>query len=263
MTTMNIRQLDEKEFAVFEAIAEQSKEYPDIPFEYNLSRGQYFFNNKNVVIDRSEHREIIRRLSDEEIIDADWLIPIDENDKSSQIICDFARHKSWSGRFIMHTLVMDAREYEDWFCISIHPSQVEAIYDSQQVACTANISLANDPLALKIDCVAEDKSETLIVRAFNDDSRPYKIISYILNLPEERRHEKISRNELSAGIRGNDDTQLIEENANIRKIFDRNETIKTVLAPLIELMADGIRIKKDVELTKQQYGAIIEKAGNN
>ena len=65
---MSIRELDKMERAVFLAIVEQSKLYPDEPFAYDVKAGQiYIINTLNVSIDRSEHMEIIRKLAEEDI----------------------------------------------------------------------------------------------------------------------------------------------------------------------------------------------------
>ena len=65
------REFSPKEKVVLMAIYEQSKQYPDGPFKYNVGEGQLYINNTSVALGRSEHLEIIRSFTFDRIIDAE------------------------------------------------------------------------------------------------------------------------------------------------------------------------------------------------
>lgn len=259
---MSIRELDKMERAVFLAIVKQSKLYPDEPFAYDVKAGQiYIINTLNVSIDRSEHMEIIRKLAEEDIIDADWLVPDEALSDSGITICDFARHRDWAEEhFISEQIVSGGQKYDDYCFISIHPSKIEAIKDTFEIACVANIFPAYDPLSLEVHCKTGEGCEVLIVPVFDDEKRPYKIVHYALNESRKRPGEEIGRGELSEKIRDDNGDELIKPDANIPKIFSNNSTIKEILSPLIELGSDYILIKQDVKLSSLRYEAIKAKA---
>ena len=259
---MNLRELGRMERAVFLAIAEQSKLYPDEPFAYNVKAGQiYIANTLKVLIDRSEHMEIIRKLAEEEIIDADWLVPDNTLSDSSVTICSFARHRDWAeNHFVSEQIIPGGQKYDDYYFINIHPSEIRAIRGTFTMVCVANILPAYDPLSLEVHCKTEEGCEVLTVPVFDDEKRPYKIVHYALNESKKRPGEEIDREELSKNIKDDEGKELIKPDANIPKIFSNNSTIKEILNPLVELGPDYILIKKDVKLSKLQYEAIKAKA---
>lgn len=247
-------EFSQKEKAVLLSIIEQSKRYPDEPFAYDVKEGQLFFNDMGIAIDRIEHLEIIRNLTSNGVIDADWLIPPEETLCNPELtICSFANNREWAQKqFASNLLVPYTEKYDDYCFVNIHPSEARTIKSAMTPACTANIAPATDPLALTIHCSSKKIDEDYIIHTLKDGGRPYKIISYALHYP----NKTITREELDQNL-------SIGQDANIAKIFERNQTIKEVLSPLITLRASFIRINQNVELTWSQYKAIKAKANGN
>ena len=258
---MATRVFNQKEKAVFWAIAEQSKRVPDEPFIYNVKEGQLFVAGKGVTLDRSEHLGILRKFEEDNVIDADWLVlPEMETSCPTNAICDFALNKDWSKKFIMVLAAATSDDYADFFFINIHPSEIKTTIDTFTTVCTANIVSAPDPLALIVRCSQKDANdEDYVIHTFKDGGRPHQTVAYALGNPGR----PIFRQELNEKVRGSKGEELIKPEANIAKIFERNSTIKNELSPLIELNAAYVLVKQNVKLTKTQLEAIMAKARSN
>ena len=257
---MAAEKLTPKENAVFRAIAEQSKQYPDEPFVYKVKEGQLFLNSMPIAIDRTEHINIIHNLADRGIIEADWLVVSDIEDTFPGAgFCDLALGKEWAKPlYSSYTFLENPDDINDYIFINIHPSEIEEIRGISGTVCKANLESDKDPLAVSVHCESNKINASYTIHAFRDESRSSKIVFYAME--PDKLGDPVYRDELIDAIKKKNGKDAIKPGENIRKIFLQNRTICDVLGPIVELKSNYILIKKDAKLTRSQFELIKENA---
>ncbi len=255
MEAIKVRALKKDERLVFEAIAKQSLRYPDKPFAYNIDEGQLYINKTGAKIDREKHMEIIRILDEDGVIEADWLLPPEEEHLPT-LYCEFAQERDWSRKVLidLEIIIPYKFKYNDYYFINLHPKHIENIRKASEPAGIANITINEDDRRY-IDVIIKEtktnKKKIITIQTFkSEEDRVYCAVNYALSVKFATKHMLRTKAKINSG------ELLLKELNNVPKIFDGNTIINGVLKPFFDISSKGLGINHDIELSRYELELI-------
>ena len=252
-----MRLLTPQEKAVFEAIVNQRLRgdvVGDI-FRYDLKEGQQFLhdNNASVMlnIDHGQQWNIINQLAKDGFISID-LMNIYEVKNSgngpSQVI-KWVYGTDWARKYIQMSMSIDDcfKKYSSSVFIKLSLNDINRINMEAKPTFRTKLLLDEDPL--KVGVLCED-GNIYTLKAFNRESgKPHDAFIYAYYAEKE-----VDNVELSEHVAD------VEEDEYVAKIYERNETINTILSAHIKLYRDRMQVQIIAEQTPAQLAAIKERA---
>ena len=251
---MTLRDLTSEEEIILDLIIKQREQSgrDDNCFIYSVSEGQKQLTlngrAKQYGIDPQHQRETIQKLTDDGIIDADWIIA----SKSSGSDIVFARHDReymWE-KYGVSLLLSDRKSYEDAFFIKISFSQIKEINDKCRIKYPCTLSYDDAKCNFVVTC--NDTGERYIVS--NSKLKSGFPPSEVLRIALQSDDKYAIKDDLvdKYGI-----TQ-IKNKSIATQVFDKNSVVRNELSPFVRLKSDSIRVYPTVKLSLFQLECIKE-----
>ena len=250
---MTLRIFASDEDAVFEQIIKQREDKGpnEDYFIYFASKCQKELqsNGKAVQcgIGTSEQAEIIRRLTKDKILDADWIVSRNHGKINLMHHDEKWLQKNFSA-FDLSIIVFDDWDYKDCFFIKLDFNRIKAINDGCRAIYLCELLYDEGQCCF---CVKrKDTGEIYYINKLRKTMKPFKILLATF----KSTHKHATRDWLN----GNRETHIGKKSIATRA-FAKNSVVRNELSPFVTLGTEDILIKTEAILTFDQLKAL-EKA---
>lgn len=252
---MTLRIFGPEEDAVFEQLAKRREKVGpnEDYFVYFISDGQKELQSNSKARDYgigvSEQSEIITRLIEDGIIEADRIISSDPQDANKYIL---KYHDSgWlEDNFsitILSDLTFEDNDYDNCFFVHLGFNHIKAIDDNCRAIYPCRFCYDEDQFSFYVE--REDNGEVYYVTKLRKDMPPFQVLLYAYNT----KHMHATRE----GMNKSGDRRVHIGKASISsRVFAERSVVRNELSPFVTLDSENIDITKEVNLTFNQLKAL-------
>ena len=255
---MNYRELTKKEEAVIDALIAQRKKHGDNSyFLYSTSDGVRYLIDADKAIDGDKQIEILHKLADDEIIDADWVVDINESEpKTNYDRYTFARGADWVESKFFNELdymllfnELTDEEMKERCFIHITFSDIDEVNEKCRKRFKATL-FHDGGSGKEYFYVKCSNGKTYKIKNLRKGLLPYEVLLYAYKRPRE----VVIRDDLN----NNGSNTKVGKQSIATRVYDDESPVRTALAPFVTLKAQSIFVEPNAELTQKQIDALEE-----
>lgn len=256
-----LRELTPEEKVVFDLLAKHQEQDGNCygRFVYDARQGQRELMHNGQAskygIGYEEQNKIIKKLADDGIIKADWVIGINPNaviDFDSGFLSNKFKFRCNSNEkevqmqyaeffYNLYTVNDTIEDYDGIYFIQLESTWVKKINDANTARCHCELAYDSTIGHFTVEC----EGEVLTIKKLRGGKRPSKILKYAL----ERPRKIITRDELN---KSNSSELHVRKQSLATEVFDPRSIINHELEPFVKLSNDIICVYPIVDLTPLQ-----------